>query len=100
MHWLPKLHNTPIGASYIVAIKQCSTKPLFDVISKVIKLIFNHGEIFHRKILIYSCFKEFWVAKNSFQIVTTLNKINTKNKQKVFQRSTLPHYIRKLLVTS
>ena len=47
-------------------------------------MIFDHVESFHRKSLFYTCFKKFWVAENSFPIVTNLNKINSKKSQKYF----------------
>ena len=48
--------KAPIVVRFIVASKNCSTKPLFDVISKVSKMIFNNVESFHRKGLFKSCF--------------------------------------------
>ena len=64
MYWLPKMHKTPIGGRFIVALKDCSTKPLSGVISKVFKMIFNHVESFHRKSFFYICLKKFWVVQN------------------------------------
>ena len=55
MYWLPKMYKTPIGARFIVASKNCSTKPLPYIISKVFKMILNHVESFYRKSLVSSC---------------------------------------------
>ena len=63
-YWLPKIHKAPIGARFIVALKNCSTKPLSDVISKVFKMIFNHIESFHGKSLFYTFFRKFWLVEN------------------------------------
>ena len=93
------MHKKTIGDRFIVASKNQSTKPLFDVTSKVFKMIFDHVESFHRKNLFYTCFKKFWVVKKSFPVVTKLKKINTKKKAKVFQLLTLLHYIRQFLIT-
>ena len=49
MYWLPKMHQTQVGARFIVVLKNCSAKPLFDAISKVLKFIFNHVQSFHKK---------------------------------------------------
>ena len=54
MYWLPKLHKTPIGARCIIASKNCSTKPLSSVISKIFKILFRHAENFHKKSRFYS----------------------------------------------
>ena len=40
MFWLPKMHKTPIGERFIITLKNCSTKPLSDMISKVFNVIF------------------------------------------------------------
>ena len=53
------MHKKTIGDRFIVASKNQSTKPLFDVTSKVFKMIFDHVESFHRKNLFYTCFKKF-----------------------------------------
>ena len=85
MYWLPKMYKTPIGARFIVASKNCSTKPLPYIISKVFKMVFNHVESFYRKSLFYMSFKKFWVLENSFTVVTKLNKINTRKKCQNFR---------------
>ena len=38
MYWLPKIHKKSIDTRFIVASKNCSTKPLSDTISKIFKL--------------------------------------------------------------
>ena len=48
IYWLPKMSKAPIGAKFMVASKNCSTKPLSDVISKVFKMIFNHEHFIFR----------------------------------------------------
>ena len=70
-------------------------------------MIFNHVEIFYWKTLFYTCFKSFWVAENSFLIITKLNKINAKKKAKsilTFDFTTLyrtiPHNLLKLYLKS
>ena len=92
MYWLPKMHKNPIGARFIVASNQCSTKPLTKVVSKIFKMIFTHVENFHKKTLFYSNFKKFWVVQNSFPIVEKLDRINSRKNAKsisTFDFSTL-----------
>ena len=59
MYWLPKMHKTPIGARFIVVTKSSCTKPLSDVIFKVLNMSFNHIESLHRNILFNACSKTF-----------------------------------------
>ena len=79
MYWSPKMHKNPVGKRFIIASKQCSTKPLSQVISLVFKLIFNTVNSFHNKNLFYSNLNKFWVVQNSFPITNKLDKINFKN---------------------
>ena len=92
MHWIPKMHKSPVGARFIVASKTCSTKPLTEVISRVFKMLFNHVQNFHRKSRFYTSYNHFWVVQNSFPIIEKLEKINSrKNAKKIstFDFSTL-----------
>ena len=58
MYWLPKLQKTQIGARFIIASKNCSTKPLSGVISKISKMLFTHNQDFHKKSTLYSSYKK------------------------------------------
>ena len=75
-----------------MASNYCSTKPVFETISKILKIIFNAVESFHNKSLFYSGYKKFWVAQNYFPIATKLNTFSVKKKAKsisTFDFSTL-----------
>ena len=98
MYWLPKMHKTPVGARFIVASKNCSTKPLSNVVSKVFKMLFSHVQSFHKRSHFYSSFKKFWVVQNSFPIIDKLNTINTRKKAQTISTfdfstlyTTIPH---------
>ena len=78
--------------------KNCSTKHLSDVISKIFKMIFNHVESFYRKRFFYTRLKKFWAVGNVCPIVVKLNKINTSKKAKSISNlgfttlyTTIPH---------
>ena len=82
MYWFPKLHKTPIGARFIIASKNCSTKPLSGVIFKIFKMLFKHNKDFNNKSRFYSSYKKFWVVDNSFPIIEKLNIISTRKRVK------------------
>ena len=84
MYWLPKLHKAPIGARFINASKNCSTKPLSVVISKTFKMLFKHVENFYNISTFYSSCKNFWVVENSLPIIEKVNLINIKIRAKRF----------------
>ena len=92
MYWLPKMHKTPIGAIFIVVLKNCSAKLLSSTISKIFKNIFSTVENSHNKCFFHSGCWKFWIVLIFFPIVTKLNKINVKKKAKsisTFSFSTL-----------
>ena len=49
MCWIPKLHENPVGSRFIIASKNCSTKPLSKAIFNVLKLIYSQRKNFHRQ---------------------------------------------------
>ena len=49
VYWIPKLHKNSVGSRFIIASKNCSTKPLSNAVSNVFKLIYSQIENFHRK---------------------------------------------------
>ena len=98
LHWLPKMHKTPIGARFIVASNYCSTKPLSDTTSKLFKMILNTVESFHTQSFFHSGCEKFWVVQNYLPIAIKINKSNVKKKAKsvsAFEFSilsqTIPH---------
>ena len=82
MYWTPKMHKSPSGHRFIIASKNCSTKPLSKVVSSVFKLIFNQVERFHAKAKFFSNYNKFWVLKNADPIISILDKINKKKRAK------------------
>ena len=94
MYWLPKMHKTPIGATFIVASNYWSMKPLSDTTSKLFKMILNTVESFHTQSFFHSGCEKFWVVQNSFPIATKLNKSNVKKKLNLFPLLTLASYLK------
>ena len=83
MYWLLKLHKIPIEARFIIAFKNCSTKPLSGVFSKSFKCFLVVWKTF----IIKAHFIQ--VTKNSgfWRIIFELLKlkiINTRKRPKRF----------------
>ena len=74
MYWLSKLHKMPIGATFIIASKNCSTKPLPAVISKIFKILFKHAKNSYDSSTFYSSYKNFRVVETFFPIIEKLNR--------------------------
>ena len=99
IHCLPKIHKAPICWRFFIASKTHSTKALSKVISKVFKLDHHFMENFPNKSWFYSITKNSWVLQNSFPVINTLDNINTRKTQKIFQPLTLTHFIQQFLIT-
>ena len=80
MYWIPKLHKNPVGSRFIIASKNCSTKPLSKAVSNVFKLIYSHIENFHRKSKFLSNYNKFWVLQNVDPVTENINIVNRKKK--------------------
>ena len=93
MYCFPKLHKTPIGDRFIIASKNCCTKPLSSVISKIFEILFKHVENFHNKSTFYSSYKKFCVVENSLPIIEKLDIINTRKRAKKIPIMILAHCI-------
>ena len=92
MYWTPKTRKKPTGARFIIASKNCSTKPLSKAVSKAFKLIFHQIEHFYDKSHFYKSFNQFWVIENSKPLLEKIDKINNKANAKIistFDFSTL-----------
>ena len=44
IYWLPKLHKNPLKFRFIIAVPQCSLKPLSKAITSVFRLFYNQIE--------------------------------------------------------
>ena len=73
MYCTPKMHEEPVGASFIAASKKCRTKLISQAVSKAFKLTFLS---FYDKSYFYSYYSlflyQFWIIENS---KATLEKI-------------------------
>ena len=78
IYWVPKMHEEPVGARFIVVSKKCCTKLILKAVSKAFKLIFHRIQSFYDKSHCYSSFKQFWVIEDSKSILEKFEKVNYK----------------------
>ena len=83
MHWIPKMHKTPIGSRYIIASKMCSTKGIASAVSKAFRLITYQIKNFHDKSKFYTNYHRYWIVQNIVPIVEKLEEINKKKNAKI-----------------
>ena len=84
MHWFPKIHKTPDRAKFVIASKNCSTKPLSGVISKVFKMLIKHVEHFHKKIILFSSYKNSWLWRILFQLLKSWISLKQEKRLNTF----------------
>ena len=76
------MDKTASGCRFIVASKQCSTKPLSKAVSSAFKLIFNQAKRLHANAKFLSNYNKFWVLENADPVISILKNINRKKKAK------------------
>ena len=92
IYWLPKLHKNPIKARFIIASQKCTVKQLSKDLTSIFKLAYNQIDRYNQKACTFSGINTFWVIQNSQPVLSTLDKINSKNNAKTissFDFSTL-----------
>ena len=82
MYWIPKMHKVPTAARFIIASKQCSTKPISKSVSNAFKLIFHQIQNFHKKAKFLKNYNKFWVLQNIEPVLEIIKKINRKKSAK------------------
>ena len=69
------MHKNPTKARFIIATLKCSVKPLLEVVTASLKLIYNQIGHCDFKTQYYSGVKIFWLVQNNQTVVDAINKI-------------------------
>ena len=69
IYWLPKLHETPPKARYIIAAPECSWKLLPKAISSVLQLWYHQIETYKKEGNFFSGVKFSWTMQNNEPII-------------------------------
>ena len=98
MYWMPKKHETPIGAGCIVAIKNAAQSHFLMQYSKFPKSFLMLSKVFMIKSFFIQAIRNSVLSKIIFPIVTKLSKININKKTKSISTfdfsalyTTIPH---------
>ena len=78
MYWIPQLHKNSVSSWFIVASKNCSTKPLSKAVSNVFKPIYSQIENFHHNSKFLSNYNKFWVLQNIDPVIENISIIKQK----------------------
>ena len=98
MYWLPKRHETPIGAGCVVAIKNAAQSHFLMQYSKFPKSFLMLTKVFMTKSYFIQAIRNSVLSKIIFPIVTKLSKISVNKKTKSISTfdvsalyTTIPH---------
>ena len=92
MHWIPKLHKTPVSERFIIGSKLSSLKLLGKAVTKIFKVIFHFKRRYYKKAGFFSGYKNFWCVDKNSDITDTLDQLNKNGKARsvtTFDFSTL-----------
>ena len=84
VYWLPKLHKTPYGTSFIAASNKCTSKRLSSLLTSCFKTILIHYKQYCEGIYRRTGVNFYWVIDNSKEVLDRLHNINTVSGAKCF----------------
>ena len=75
MHWIPKLHKTPVSERVIIGSMLSSLNPLGKAVTKIFKVIFHFKRRYYKKAGFFSGYKNFWCVDKNSDITDTLDQL-------------------------
>ena len=107
LYWIPKMHKKPFTKQrFIAASGSCTTKPISQMLTKILKLIDNQLKIFCKFYFHRYGFNPYWIISNSTEVFKCASHFNQKSKCKnirTYDFSTLytkiPHKLLKQSLT-
>ena len=80
MYWMPKIHQNPIKARFIIASPKSSVKLLARTITSFFCLFFRQIQIYNDKCRFFTGINTFWVAQNNKTVIDAINGLNIQKK--------------------
>ena len=91
LYWIPKLHNNPYKQRYIAGSAKCSTKPLSQILTRILTAVKKDLEKYCDTAYARSGVNQMWILKNSKELLENLKaqSLHSVNSIKSFDFSTL-----------
>jgi hypothetical protein len=83
LYWIPKMHKIIPKSRYIAASNSCTTKPLSNIITICLKLIYNQHKKYCDAIYKYTGVNRMWIIDNSQTVLDQINNFNNDMKYKI-----------------
>ena len=79
LYWIPKIHKKPVTKQrYIAASGFCMTKPISQMLTKVLKRIDNTIKFYSKSFFFQYGINPYWIIKNSSEVFKCVAQYNTK----------------------
>ena len=72
LYWIPKLHKNPYKQRYIVGSAKCSTKPLSQVLTRILTAVKEGLQKYYDTAYARSGVNQMWILKNSKELLENL----------------------------
>ena len=79
-YWMPKMHENPIKARFIIASPKSSIKPLASTITSIFRLFFRQIQTYNDKCRFLTGVNTFWVVQNNKPVIDAMNGLNKRRK--------------------
>ena len=91
LYWIPKPHNNPYKQRYIAGSAKCSTKPLSQILTRILTAVKKDLEKYCDTAYARSGVNQMWILKNSKELLENLKaqSLHSVNSIKSFDFSTL-----------
>ena len=80
MYWMPKTHENPIKARFIIASPTYSIKPLARTITSIFRLFFGQIQTYNDKYRFFTGVNAFLVVQNNKPVIDAMNGLNKQKK--------------------
>jgi hypothetical protein len=82
-YWIPKMYKAIPKSRYIAASNSCTTKPLSNIITICLKLIYNQHNKYCDAIYKYTGVNRMWIIDKSQTVLDQINNFNNDMKYKI-----------------
>ena len=89
MYWVPKMHNNPIKAKFIITFPKSSIKSLAGTITSIFCLFFRQIQICNDRCRFFTDVDTFWVVQNNKPVTDATNGWRKSTPVSTFDFSTL-----------
>ena len=81
MHWIPKMHESPVKTRLIIASPKSSLKPLARTVTSILSSLFRQIQTYNGKCWFFTGVHTFWVVQSNKPVIDAMHGLNKHNKE-------------------